>query len=248
MLTGFLVLVAAAGALQQGPPVAHYRIALKASRNIDRTASGEDAIGGTYSAVAFVTATTSSEAGGRFGHVVIDSVTCSGTGVMSMAYDSIVGRRSRGARYDFPIGSHLQVVPMPTISNTLTNTLAQTALMLFLKIDPDAKVGTTWSDSLDTSTMTDPSAQHRPLITRWKVMAAGADTTVAEGDVRGTISFTGRMISAGLITGTRHMTVDSGMLRMLTSAMSTETLMVPEGATAITVGTAKTSLEIVMVR
>ena len=74
MLTGILVLMATAGALQQGSPEAHYRITLKASRNVERTTSGEEARGGTYSAVAYVTATTTGEAGGRSGHVVIDSV------------------------------------------------------------------------------------------------------------------------------------------------------------------------------
>lgn len=246
MLTGILVLMATAGALQQGSPEAHYRITLKASRNVERTTSGEEARGGTYSAVAYVTATTTGEAGGRSGHVVIDSVKCSGTGWMSAAYDSVVGQRSRGARYDFRIGSHLEVVPVPSITNTLTNTLAQTALMLFPNIDPEAKAGATWVDSLDTSTMSDTPDRNHPVITRWRVTSAGTDSTIAEGNVRGTLA-SSRMVSTGLVTGTRRMTVMSGRLHMQTSTTNQETLMVPEGATAITTGTATTSLEIVRI-
>jgi hypothetical protein len=246
MLSGFLALLATVSPLQQGPTM-HYRITLKASRNIDRTANGEEALSGAYTAVAFVTATTTMESGGRVGHVVIDSVSCKGTGVMAEAYDTIVGRRSRGARYDFPIGLRLEVIPVPTITNTLTNTLAQTALMLFPNVSAGATVGTTWFDSLDTSPMTDPSARNRPIITRWRVTSAVADSTVAEGDVRGTLSSMGRMTSTGLIAGSRHLTVVSGELRLQTSTTNTQTLMAPEGATAITVGTATTTLEIIAI-
>jgi hypothetical protein len=245
MLTGFLLLATVAGALQQSP-VIHYRITLKASRNLDRSSSGEDARGGSYSAVAFVTASVTSEPRGRVGHVVIDSVSCSGVGMMSMAWDSIVGKQSKGTRYDFPIGSRLEVLPVPTISNTLTNTLAQVALMLFPTIDPAATVGASWTDSLDT-TMGDQADKNHPIITRWKVATVVADTTVAEGDVRGAMSSSGRIVGTGLITGSRHLTAVGGTLRMQTSTVSQETLMAGEGANGITRGTGTTTLEIVAI-
>ena len=130
MLTGFLLLAATAGALQQSP-VTHYRITINSTRNVDRSSSGVEAVGGSYSAVAFVTASTTIEAGNRTAHVVVDSARCQGLGLMSMAFDTIVGKQSRGARFDFPIGSRLEVVPQATINNTLTRLLGQTALMLF---------------------------------------------------------------------------------------------------------------------
>ena len=246
MLTGILVLAASLSALQQGP-AAHYRISLKASRNLDRTASGEDARGGTYTAVAFVSATTTSEGGSRMGHVVVDSVRCSGTGMMSMAFDTIVGTRSRGARYDFPIGSRFEVVPTPSISNVLTNTLAQTALMLFPTMDTKVAAGATWTDSLDTSPMGDPDNKNRPIITRWKVVSVHGDSAVAEGDVRGAVTSTGRVVGTGLISGSRQLTAVGGVLRLQTSTVNQETMMVGEGATAITRGTATTTLEIMAV-
>ena len=246
MLTGLLALLATTAVLQQPPAEAHYRITLKASRNVDRTSSGEEARGGTYAAVAFVTVTASSEGARRVGHVVVDSVTCSGTGILSMTFDPVLGGQSRGARYDFPVGSHQEVIPTPTISNVLTNTLAQTALMLFPNIEPAAAVGVTWTDSLDTSPMGDPSDKNHPITTRWRVTGKSADSTFAEGDVRGTLSST-RVVSSGVVSGTRRLTVVAGALRMQTSTTNTETLMVPEGATAITVGTATTTLEIVAI-
>ncbi|MES1259636.1 MAG: hypothetical protein ABUL71_03505, partial [Gemmatimonadota bacterium] len=182
MLNGFLALAALATMQQQQAP-AHYRITLKATRSVDRSANGEEAVSGTYTAVAFVTATTTTEAGGKVGHVVIDSVRCSGTGIMSMAYDTVVGARSRGARYDFPIGEHMAELPIPTIGNTLTNTLAQTAVMLFPNVEAGARTGSTWVDSLDTSPLADAGAKNRPVVTRWKVVSAPADSLILEGDV-----------------------------------------------------------------
>jgi hypothetical protein len=245
MLTGFLMLAATAGALQQPSTPMHYQVTLKASRNVDRTANGDEARGGSYTAVAFVTATVSTEPKGRFGHVVVDSVRCSGTGIMSMAFDTVVGQQSRGARYDFPIGSRQEVLPTPSISNTLTNTLAQVALMLFPTLDSPATVGSTWTDSLDTSPMGDPSDRNHPIITRWKVTSASADTTVVDGDVRGALSSSGRVTGTGLISGTRRMTAVSGVLRLQTSTVMQETMMVAQDATAVTRGTGSTSLEIV---
>lgn len=248
MLNGILILAAFAGAMQQQPAPMHYRITLKATRGVDRTANGDEAVSGTYMAVAFVTATTTTEAGGRVGHVVIDSVRCSGTGIMSMAYDTIVGTRSRGARYDFPIGSHLESVPLPTIGNTLTNTLAQTAVMLFPNIDPGARTGTTWVDSLDTSPMSDATPKPRPVVTRWRVVSAPGDSLLIEGDVRAAVPTNDRMTSTGLTTGVRHLTVVGGALRMQTSSTSSHTIMAPPGATVITSGSATTTLEIVLMR
>lgn len=246
MLTGLLLFAATISAIQQGP-AAHYRITLKANRNLDRSGSGEAARGGTYNAVAYVTATTTSEGGKRMGHVVIDSVTCNGTGIMSMAFDTIVGKQSRGARYVFPIGENLEVAPVPSISNTLTNALAQTALMLFPTVERTATIGSVWTDSLDTSSMGESGDKNHPIVTRWKVMAISGDTTVVEGDVRGALTWSGRVIGTGLISGTRHLTAVGGMLRSQKSTVNTETLMAAEGATAITRGTATTVLEIVAI-
>jgi hypothetical protein len=246
MLTGFLLLAATASALQQSP-VMHYRITINSTRNVDRSSSGVEAVGGAYSAVAFVTASTTMEAGGRMAHVVIDSARCQGLGLMSMAFDTIVGKQSRGARYDFAVGSRLEVVPRPTIDNTLTTLLGQTALMLFPTIVPDAKAGTAWADSLDT-TMGDQSDKNHPIVTRWKVMTVRADTTIAEGDVRGALTSSGRMVGTGLITGTRHLTEVGGRLSTQTSTVSLETLMTAaEGTTGVSRGTGTTSLEIVAI-
>lgn len=248
MLTGFLVLAALAGSTQQSSNPVHYRVTLKSDRHIDSTAAGEEARGGAYSVVAYMTATMTSDASQRMGHVIVDSVRCSGTGLMSMAFDSVVGPRSRGTRFDFPIGARSSVIPTPSISNSLTNTLAQTALMLFPTMAADLQVGVTWADSLDTSPMSDVPAKSRPIVTRWKVTAAGADTVAAEGDVRGSLTFSGRVLSTGLITGTRHIAVSGGVLRWQSSTTRQETLMVGDGASTVTAGSGTTTVQIVVVQ
>jgi acetyl-CoA carboxylase carboxyltransferase component len=96
--------------------------------------------------------------------------------------------------------------------------------------------------------MGEQSDNNHPIITRWRVAKVADDTMVAEGDVRGAITASGRTVGTGLITGTRHMTAVSGMLSMQTSTVNLETLMVAaEGATRVTRGIGTTSLEIVVI-
>ena len=248
MLHGLAVLVAIVGTLFQSPEPIHYRVTLKSDRHIDSTQNGDAGRGGTYNAVAFVTATITGTGAARMGHVVVDSVKCTGTGILSMAFDSSVGPRSRGTKYDFAIGSHSEAIPTPSQSNILTNTLGQVALMLFPTVGLGAQVGTAWTDSLDTSPMSDPTDKQHPLLTRWSVIAAGADTLAVDGAVRGALSSSGgQTVSSGVVTGTRHIVVAAGRLRWQASETKQETMMAGSGARSITLGFGTTTLEIVAI-
>ena len=96
--------------------------------------------------------------------------------------------------------------------------------------------------------MGEQSDKNHPIVTRWKVMAVRADTTIAEGDVRGALTSSGRMVGTGLITGTRHLTEVGGRLSTQTSTVNLETLMTAaEGTSGVSRGTGTTSLEIVVI-
>lgn len=213
------------------PITLQYRIEIRATRRIDR--SPTDTAGGEFTATAFVSATTRDTIGGEVGRVVIDSVTCSGSGLLSMAYDPAVGRASRGAWYDvLLIRGRNESLPRPSIRNPLTDALAQVTLELFPPVNRKPALGEGWVDTLNIQTATDRWTESRPAITRWKVIAASSDESRFEGDVTVVVSVSGQVAGTGMIVGRRAMTVSSiGAVR--TASLSTSEQMLAAGQNAV---------------
>jgi len=239
-----LLAAALASAVTHPPAVQHYRVELRASRHIDR--SPTDTTGGDYHAVAFLSATRRDTVGGQVGRVVIDSVTCAGTGILSMAYDPSVGRASRGAWYDvLLVKGEPETLPKPSLRNPLTDALAQVTLELFPPARRKSAVGEMWVDTLNIATASDRWSETSPAITKWKVISAGGDGVVIEGDLTVVVSVTGQVTATGMIIGKRTIVVTpAGVVRsatlattqqMLAAAQSGTEIRAPRGSTSATI-------------
>ena len=223
MLTGLLAVVMI-GLIPRAPIPLHYRVELKSARRIDRSSS--DTAGGDFTAVAFMSATLRDTAGGRIGRVVIDSVTCSGTGLLSMAYDPVVGQRSAGAWYDVMLlTARPEQLPRPSIRNPLTEALAQVALQLFPPVHRRSAAGDAWIDTLDIRTATDRWSESRPAVTRWRVVSNDGAEEAIEGDVTVIVAVSGQVSGTGMIIGKRRMAITrDGAVRAATLSTTEQML------------------------
>lgn len=232
MLTGLLAVVMI-GLVPRTPIPLHYRVELKSARRIDRTPA--DTSGGDFTAIAFMSATLRDTAGGQVGRVVIDSVTCSGTGLLSMAYDPVVGRQSAGAWYDVVLlAGRPEQLPRPSIRNPLTEALAQVTLELFPPVHRRSAAGDSWVDTLDIRTATDRWSESRPAVTRWKVVSNDGAEEAIEGDVTVIVAVSGQVSGTGMIVGKRRMAIMSdGAVRSATLSTTERMLAAAANASAI---------------
>jgi hypothetical protein len=232
MLTALLAVVMV-GVFPNAPIILHYRVELKAVRRFDR--SSTDTTGGEYTATAFVSTTLRDTTGGQIGRVIIDSVTCSGTGLLSMAYDPAVGRNSKGVWYDVVlIKGGAEVLPKPSVRNPLTDAIAQVTLELFPPVNRKPAVGDAWVDTLDIRTATERWTESRPAITRWRVVPATGDEARIEGDLAVVVSVSGQVAGTGMIIGKRMMTVSAaGAIRSATLSTTEQMLAAGQNASEI---------------
>ena len=229
MLLGLLTVVMA-GVIPGTPVTLHYRVDFRAVRRFDRSSS--DTTGGEFTATAFVSTTLRDTTNGLIGRVVIDSVTCSGTGLLSMAYDPAVGRGSKGVWYDVVlIRGGVEVLPKPSVRNPLTDAIAQVTLELFPPVNRKSQVGDAWIDTLDIRTATERWTENRPAITRWRVVPATGGEATIEGDIAVVVSVSGQVAGTGMIIGRRTMTISAaGAVR--SAALSTTEQMLAAGQNA----------------
>jgi hypothetical protein len=230
MLSGLLA-VAMVGVFPNAPITLHYRVELRAVRSFDRSLT--DTTGGEFAAIAFIATTLRDTTGGQIGHVVIDSVTCSGSGLLSMAYDPAVGRSSKDVWYDvLLIKGGAEVLPKPSLRNPLTDAIAQVTLELFPPVNRKLGSGESWVDTLDIRTATERWTESRPAITKWRVVSATGDEERLEGDLAVIVSVSGQVAGTGMIIGKRTMTVSAtGAIR--SAALSTTEQMLAAGQNAI---------------
>lgn len=239
-----LMAAALVGLPPRPPIVLHYRVDLRATRHMDRSAS--DTTGGDFQAAAYLSVTLRDTTGGQVGRVVIDSVACSGTGLLSMAYDPAVGRASRGAWYDVVMVRGMPgKLPKPSVRNPLTDAIAPVTLELFPPPRATMATGDAWVDTLDIHTATERWTESSPAITRWRVLSSDNNGTSLVGDLTVVVTVSGQVTATGMIVGKRIMQITpSGVVRsasltttqqMLAAAQAGAELRSPRGTTTATI-------------
>lgn len=230
------------------PTPLHYRLRLAGTRQYEREHAIGDSgsVGGDFTITAFVSTTLRDSAGGRIGHVVIDSVRCGGTGLLSMAYDSSVGGNSGGVWLDVPLDQTDETAPpTPSTRNPVTSAIAQYARAFFAPEHVMLAAGDAWSDTLDLHVNTTNYSQSGPTITHWKVVSVGTDGAELEATVAGVVAVSGRVSASGMILGTRTATVAlDGVVRRASLKTSQQLLLANEGATEARTGQGSTTATI----
>jgi hypothetical protein len=232
VLIGLLAVVITGG-FPNTPITLHYRVDFRAVRRFDR--SSTDTTGGEFTATAFLSTTLRDTTTGYVGRVVVDSVTCSGTGLLSMAYDPAVGRSSKGVWYDVVlVKGGAEVLPKPSVRNPLTDAIAQVTLELFPPVNRKSSIGDAWVDTLDIRTATERWTESRPAITRWRVVPATGGEAKIEGDLAVVVSVSGQVAGTGMIIGKRTMTLSAaGAVRSATLSTTEQMLAAGQNATEI---------------
>ena len=246
MLNGLLAIVAAWFA-HPASPTLHYRVDISSTWHIER--SPTDTSGGDYHATAFLSTSLRDTTRGQIGHVVIDSVTCHGTGLLAEAYDPKVATASKGAWYDVLLDRDMrEAVPRPSIRNTLTYAIAQVALELFPPDGMKGKAGDTWSDTLDIKSVTDRWTETSPGVTRWKVTAVSPEGVVLDGDLAIVLGVNGQVAGTGMVVGKRRMMLSpSGVVRSATLSTTTQMLAAGQQSTEIRAPRGTTSATVTLI-
>ncbi|MGH7582369.1 MAG: hypothetical protein ACREL5_03980 [Gemmatimonadales bacterium] len=235
MLAAWIVLLSAAvTSLPPSPPL-HYRLELKGSLRFEGGAADTAGRNGDASAVVFLTATMRDSAGGRIAHVVIDSATCMGSGVLSMAFDSSVARRSRGAWFDVAlVGGARNETPEASIRNPLTGRVAPALRMLFAPHHPALGPKVAFADTIDVLASSQRWKQRTPTVTRWKVTEYDSAHAVLDGEVSGVATVTGQVLASGLVIGHRTIVLAAdGTVQRSVFTTSQQTLLAPQDNSAI---------------
>ncbi len=243
----FLVVAAV---LQPGvpAPALHYRLELTGTRQYQREHIGTDSasVGGDFTITAFIATTVRDSAGGRIGRLLIDSVRCSGTGLLSMAYDSSVGQASRGVWLDVALDQTDETAPAaPSTRNPVTSTIAQYARAFFVPAHARLSAGGTWADTIDVHISAQNYSESGPTITRWKVVSVGPDATDLEATIVRMVAVSGRVSASGMVLGTGTVSLNrSGAVRRASVKTSQQLLLANDGATEARTGQGSTTATI----
>jgi hypothetical protein len=226
------------------PAPLHYRLHVTGMRQYER--DDLSTVGGEFDVMAYVTTTDRDSAGGRIGHVVIDSVRSSGTGLLSMTYDSSVGTASRGVWLDVSLDRRNgDASPVPSTRNPVTGVVAQYARAFFAPEHASLVAGGAWTDTLDVHTITETSSRSGPTITHWKVTALAGDSVELEGTIAGVIAVSGRVSATGVVLGQRTATLShDGILHQGSLTTTQQMLLANQGATEARSGRGSTTATI----
>jgi hypothetical protein len=208
MFAHLLLLATAPATPPAAPGPLHYRLEISATQDVDRTAIGLGRGGGGVKAVAWVAVTLQDTTGGRLAHVVIDSMSVSGSGVMEESFDPSVAKSARGAWFHlYLVDGKPQGAAAPSLANPATDLCGRALRILFSPAKAGARVGDHWSDTTTTESSSSGRTSRGSTVESWRIIAAHGDTLSAEANAIGRRSVEGDEVNGtGLATGKRTLT------------------------------------------